>query len=324
MNVAIIGDGHIANWHAEALAGAAARVTLVVGKHANLARAFAARHGLAAWTTDLDAALGDRAIGAVIVATPSEHHAAMTLAALDAGKHVLVEAPMAMSAAAAERMAERAAASGLSLAVCHPLRLRPELAAIRDQSRAGTNPIRLISGQFINRSPRAPLGEEAAAPSWTDNLLWHHLSHMLDFALWVFDRPVADVSGTMGVPDARLGIPTEATLSVVLDDGGTIVCIGSYWGRSVYDIAIVSERDTYRFSQIHGTLADAAGVRSIDAAQPSFSRVPRDFAAAVAGNRAPAITGASVLGAMRVLQRIQDQWDRRYGRGPIPGRPAGA
>jgi len=197
---------------------------------------------------------------------------------------------MAMSAAAAERMVERSAATGLSLAVCHPLRLRPELAAIRDDSRSGANPIRLISGQFINRSPRAPLGAGAAEPSWTDNVLWHHLSHMLDFALWALDRPVTEVSGAMGAPDPRLGIPTEATLTLALDDGRIIVCTASYWGCSVYDVVLVSERDTYRFSQIHCTLADAAGVRSIPPRlrSPAFRATSPPRSPSVARRRSPA------------------------------------
>ena len=48
-----------------------------------------------------------------------------------------------------------------------------------------------------------------------------------------------------------------------------------------------------------------------------------DFLDAVRGGRAPLTSGPSVLPAMRVLQRVQDDWDAVHGARAIPGRPIG-
>ena len=55
--------------------------------------------------------------------------------------------------------------------------------------------------------------------------------------------------------------------------------------------------------------------------QANCARATRDFVDAVRAGRPPRTTGASVLPAMRVLQQVQDDWDRRFGAQPLPGRP---
>lgn len=70
-------------------------------------------------TTDFNRVLGNKAIDAVAVATPVQHHYEQARALLDAGKHVLLEKPMAASAAACEDLCRRAARRGLTLMVDH-------------------------------------------------------------------------------------------------------------------------------------------------------------------------------------------------------------
>jgi len=88
--------------------------------------ATAAELGVARTTTDFDALLADPEIDAVSICTPHALHEPQTLAAIAAGKHVLVEKPMATTVEAATRMVDAADAAGLTLFVAehHPYEAR--------------------------------------------------------------------------------------------------------------------------------------------------------------------------------------------------------
>jgi len=81
-------------------------VVHVMRRDAERARDFAERHGVARWSADAQAVIDDPEVTAVYVATPTATHAQYAIAAARAGKHVLVEKPMAMSAGEAGRMVE--------------------------------------------------------------------------------------------------------------------------------------------------------------------------------------------------------------------------
>ncbi|MEV7692208.1 Gfo/Idh/MocA family oxidoreductase [Microbacterium sp. NPDC089189] len=107
----VLGTGRITEtFIPDIQAAAPGSVTAVWGRRDEAARAVAERHGIPAWTTDLPELLARDDVDAVYIATPPATHRDLALAALDAGKHVLVEKPMAMSAADVELVFARAAA----------------------------------------------------------------------------------------------------------------------------------------------------------------------------------------------------------------------
>ncbi len=87
---------------------------------------------------DLDAMLWDGSLDAVCIATPTEMHAGQALAAFAAGKHVLVEKPMATSIADARRMIEAADRAGKALLVGHSHSYDAPIAAMRALVESGT------------------------------------------------------------------------------------------------------------------------------------------------------------------------------------------
>jgi predicted dehydrogenase len=112
-------------------------VTVVANHREETARVFAERHGIGAVTTDWLAVARDPSIGAVVIATPNALHAPQAIAALEAGKHVLVEKPMAVSVAECDAMIKAAAGSGASLMVAHCWRFHPDVRAMRDRIDSG-------------------------------------------------------------------------------------------------------------------------------------------------------------------------------------------
>ena len=88
-------------------------------------------------TNDLDDLLGDEALDAVVIATPVPTHAPLALQALEAGKHVFVEKPLAQSVADAERVAQAAERSGKTLMVGHLLEYHPGVTKLEEVAAGG-------------------------------------------------------------------------------------------------------------------------------------------------------------------------------------------
>lgn len=112
----------------------------VVAIHdANLVRArdLAARHGVAKIYGEASALLADPGIDAVYIAVPNKFHASLAIAALEAGKHVLIEKPLAMNAAEGAAMMAAAGKSGRVLLVGMNQRYLPAAQTIRAAVAAG-------------------------------------------------------------------------------------------------------------------------------------------------------------------------------------------
>ena len=148
MNVCMVGYGMMGVWHSDALKKTDAVLHTVVGRRPEAAKEFAERYGYKKWTVSLDEALADPAIDIVIIGSPSEQHEEQAIKCLAAGKHTLIEIPVAMSLAGTERVIAAGEKSGKTYALCHPMRFRREREALRARIRAGEEKIRHIAGRF--------------------------------------------------------------------------------------------------------------------------------------------------------------------------------
>ncbi len=92
---------------------AGAVTTAICGRNRSRAEELAAKHGMARVYTDYREMIESRELDAVIVATPEDLHHPMTMAALEAGLHVLCEKPLALTVAEAREMFEKAEAIGV-------------------------------------------------------------------------------------------------------------------------------------------------------------------------------------------------------------------
>lgn len=322
MNVCTVGYGMMGAWHAEALQRTDAVLHTVVGRRPEAAKAFAQRYGYRKVAGSLEEALADPAVDAVILATPSDQHEAQAVQCLEAGKHTLIEIPIALSLEGAKRVVAAGEASGKVYGLSHPMRFRRERKALRARTRAGSETIRHIAGRFfINRLEN--VGATGYQRSWTDNILWHHFCHFIDLGLFLFDgAPVRRVQSQLGPCHEQTGIPMECVVLVETEADQTLLVHGSYHAAyRFYDKLIVTDRDTYFYDILAGTLRTAEGETPIESEQENAARIIFDFVAAAREGRPPVASGPSVLPAMRVLQQVQDEWDIRYGVQSLPGRP---
>jgi 1,5-anhydro-D-fructose reductase (1,5-anhydro-D-mannitol-forming) len=130
---AFVGAGrHARLWLAPALVGAnGARAVGVWSRDPERGAEFAATYGVERSYASLAEALADPDIEVVLISTPNSLHAAHALAALGAGKHVLVEKPMAMSVAEGQQMLDACRLARVVLMVGHHHRFRRNPLAVK-------------------------------------------------------------------------------------------------------------------------------------------------------------------------------------------------
>lgn len=126
IRIALIGAGAIGERHARALASIeGAQLALVVSRSEDEASRLASSFGVPGVGTSFERTLDRPDIDAVILATPTQMHAAQALQCLEAGKHVLVEIPLADCWADAQAVYERSRGSRAMAMVAHTSRYYP-------------------------------------------------------------------------------------------------------------------------------------------------------------------------------------------------------
>lgn len=146
----ILGPGRIAPRIVRALDGnARGALRAVAGRDEGRARAFAARYGAPVTHPTFDALLDDPLVDAVYIALPNGLHAEWTIRALDAGKHVLCEKPLALSVAEVDGIVAAAARNGRIAAEAFMYLHHPQiLRALELISSGALGTVQLISGAF--------------------------------------------------------------------------------------------------------------------------------------------------------------------------------
>ena len=134
MKIAFAGTGYINKIHAQAAQSSGAELVAVVNHKAESMVAFAHEFGIPRQYRTIEDLLKDGSVDALIVGTPNSLHAPQTIAALQAGVHVMVEKPMAMNAQEAERMCEASEKSDARLMVAHCWRFDSEVLWLKEQA----------------------------------------------------------------------------------------------------------------------------------------------------------------------------------------------
>ena len=138
MRTAIVGTGFMGRVHLEAVRRVeSVEAVAIAGRNAEAARRLAAGFAIPRTTTDYREILRDPKIDAVHICTPNAQHFSMAKDALNAGKHVLCEKPLATSVEEGEELVSLAAQKGLRNCVCHNLRYYPMVQQMRSMREAG-------------------------------------------------------------------------------------------------------------------------------------------------------------------------------------------
>ena len=128
---------------------------------------------------NLAESLAQPGLDAVILSTPTQMHAAQGEQCMRAGKHVMIEIPMADSLADSERLVRVQQETGVIAMAGHTRRFNPSHQWIHKRVLAGELKVLQMDVQtyFFRRTNTNALGKPR---SWTDHLLWHHACHTVD------------------------------------------------------------------------------------------------------------------------------------------------
>ena len=199
LNVGIIGAGWFGGFHAQAIAQLE-HVQLVAACSTNAAslEAFCARHGVRGYASAQDL-LQDPSINAVVIATPHHQHTEITLHALQAGKHVLLEKPMAPTLEECQRIVQAAHGARSTLMVGHTNRFSLQYCTAKAILESGElGEVRLASSTMSkywfepNRRPWHLERDTGGGMLLTAGI------HALDRLMWLIGHPVSSVTAQLG------------------------------------------------------------------------------------------------------------------------------
>ena len=236
LRIGLAGAGHFGRFHA--LKIAASRRAILVGLHdPDAARASAVAAEVAAPAVGFAELL--RLCDALIIAAPAEAHWQLAVAALEAGRHVLVEKPIAATIEQADHLSALAAERGLVLQIGHLVRYSAEYAAIAE---------RMGRPLYIEATRIAPFQPRGMDVSVTLDLMIHDL----DLVLALVDSPIASVDA-VGAPIA--GPHEDIANARVRFANGCVATI------TASRISLKTERKMRLFAQSSYVSADFVGRR---------------------------------------------------------------
>jgi predicted dehydrogenase len=150
LRTAVIGTGFVGRVHVEAIRRLGfVDIAAIVDVNIAQAKRYAEEFGAEKAVADYKEVLADKSIDAVDICTPNTFHAPFAKAAMEAGKHVICEKPLATSAAAAAELVSIASAKKLRNCTCHNLRMYPQVQNMRRMVEAGDlGEILIVQGTY--------------------------------------------------------------------------------------------------------------------------------------------------------------------------------
>ncbi len=314
MKICLAGHGAFGIKHLEAMAKIPGiEVVSLAGSNVDSAREVAQQWKIPHWTANLAESLALPGLDAVILTTPTQMHAAQGEQCMRAGKHVMIEIPMADSVVDSERLVRVQRETGVVAMAGHTRRFNPSHQWVHNRILAGEIKLLQMDVQtyFFRRSNTNALGRPR---SWTDHLLWHHACHTVDLFAYQTGENVSQAHALQGPIHPVLGIamdmsiglkaPTGAicTLSLSFNNDGPL---GSFF-------RYICDNGTYiaRYDELLDGKNNPIDVSKVDVSMNGIELQDREFFAAIREEREPNSSLAQCLPAMQTLGRLERQLEQ--------------
>lgn len=215
------------------------------------AEALANRFGIERVCSSEDEAFADEETDGVILCAPSYLHEPHAIAALEAGKHVLVEKPLALSAEGAERVVDAAERLDRTIMVAMNNRYRPDVAGLKPFLSGGElGEVFFLKGGALNRKVRV------VRPTWRHRrrtagggALMDLGVQTIDLCMWLMDYPKVRRVVAHTHPGENMEVEDSASVTLVLESGA-IIGIEVTW-------SLLAQRDRH-YVQVLATQGSAA------------------------------------------------------------------
>ncbi len=283
-------------------------VTSVMGPTRAKIDALAAERGIGHAATDLAECLARDDVDAVILATPTQLHAAQAIQCMEAGKPVLIEIPMADSLEESEAICRVQEQTGVLAMAGQVRRYNPSHQWIHNKIKAGELKILQMDVQtyFFRRTNMNAKGE---ARSWTDHLLWHHACHTVDLFQYQTGEVVSQCYGLEGPHHPELGIAMDMSIGMKTPSGAICTLSLSFNNDGPLGtfFRYICDKGTYiaRYDDLFDGYDKPVDLTGVAVSNNGIELIDREFIAAMREGRQPNGSVHQVLDAMRTLDRIE-------------------
>lgn len=305
LTVGIIGCGDVARRvHLPQLEAAGAQVIRFASKQLADAEAAAdAARADAMATDDWHQLVASPHIRAVDICTPNHLHAEMAMAALDAGKHVLVETPMALTVKDADALLKAAARKGLMLVPVHSVRFIGPYAAIADACRSGK--AGRITAARIGFGHAGPDQLRPDAP-WYLERLKSGGGALMDLGVPMIDLLRAALGSEAVTVEARTSgqrgdVETRAEARLTFENGAVAELVAS-WEGNANVVELTGTDGTLRLDANGPRLLGSDGTdERLRPPEQLIAGVEAAFVDAVVNDRFPTVNAADGRAAVAVI-----------------------
>jgi 2-hydroxy-4-carboxymuconate semialdehyde hemiacetal dehydrogenase len=283
-------------------------VTSVVGREKGGIEAFAKERGIGHASTDLAESLERSDVDAVILCTPTQIHAAQAIQCMKAGKHVLVEIPMADNLADSQAVVRVQKETGVVAMAGHVRRFNPSHQWIHNRIKKGELKIQQMDVQtyFFRRTNMNALGKPR---SWTDHLLWHHACHTVDLFQYQTGETASEAFGLQGPMHPQLGIAMDMSIGMKVPSGSICTLSLSFNNEGPLGtfFRYICDNGTYiaRYDDLFDGEENKIDLSGVAVSNNGIELIDREFFSAIREGREPNSSVAQCLPAMETLDRIE-------------------
>lgn len=309
MKIVLAGEGAIARKHMAGLQRIdGVEVVSVAGGNPDDTAEFAKEFAIPHHTVDLAEALAQPDVDAAILTSPTQLHASQAIQAMEAGKHVLVEIPMADNLADSEAVVATQERTGLTAMVCHTRRFNPSHQWIHDRIVSGELTLQhlVVETFFFRRENKNALGKPR---TWTDHLLWHHACHTVDLFGYQTGEAPSKVWAQEGPHHPELGIAMDMTVGMQTPGGALCTLALSFNNNGPLGtfFRYICDNGTYiaRYDDLVDGYEEPVDLSGVAVSNDGIELQDREFVAAIREGREPNASVAQALPAMRTLHELE-------------------
>ena len=258
--------------------------------------------------TTLDACISEDNPDAIILATPTQAHAEQAIACMNAGKHVLIEIPMADSLEDSNRVVDKQKETGLTCMAGHVRRFNPSHQWSKNKIVAGELKLQQLDAQtyFFRRTNTNAKGEPR---SWTDHLLWHHACHTVDLFQYQTGGKAVQAFGLQGPIHPELGIAMDMSIGMKANDGALCTLSLSFNNDGPFGtfFRYICDNGTYlaRYDDLFDGNNNQIDLSNVAVSNNGIELIDREFISAIKEGRRPNGCVTEAISAMETLDKIE-------------------
>ena len=286
----------------------AVEVTSIMGPSKEKIEALAAERGINHFSTTLEECIKRSDVEAVILSTPTQMHADQAIACMEAGKHVLIEIPMADTLEDSARVVKKHRETGLTCMAGQVRRFNPSHQWIKNKIDDGELKLQQMDAQtyFFRRTNTNAKGEPR---SWTDHLLWHHACHTVDLFQYQTGGKVVQAYGLQGPLHPELEIAMDMSIGLKAEDGAVCTLSLSFNNDGPFGtfFRYICDNGTFiaRYDDLFDGNNNQIDLSDVAVSNNGIELIDREFISAIEEGRTPNSCVTDVISTMETLDKIE-------------------